>query len=473
MQVAAKHHHSHAAFRRTMIFIAALAAAIATLFFTSSLAAGAAIAPAPSTTTQFDLRALWTTATDFVQNAFDTTDYQPRWQTETWGITQSWFHISSDAILGAIYVLFGVLLLRMHRQQRNTPFARLIKIFGIFLIVGGTTYLLDSAMFWWPAYRLTTLTKLAAAVLSIFVAALFIPAAPKIAALRSPVEIQQEITQRRKTELELRRIHAELEGVIQQRTAELAAKNVEMEQFLNTVSHDLKSPVVTCLGLTGMLREDLKAGRTAESAETVDRIERSATRMRQLIEDLLNLARLGQIRFEMADVNSETIVRSICEEYQPRLAKIGATIGIDTPMPTVHADAHWLTEVFENLITNAMKYGCDNPNPTIKLGCVTNEKEHQFFVRDNGAGIDPAHHAQILEPFRRLRTDKEGSGMGLAIVLRIIKMHGGRIWIDSQPGKGATFFFALPIDQPNKAAPVASGAARNSVTQPKGVRHAA
>ena len=175
----------------------------------------------------------------------------------------------------------------------------------------------------------------------------------------------------------------------------------------------------------------------------------------------------------MADVNSETVIRSICEEYQPRLAKIGAAIGIDTPLPTVHADSRWLTEVFENLITNAMKYGCDNPNPAITVGCVTNEKEHQFYVRDNGAGIDPAHHAQILEPFRRLRTDKEGSGMGLAIVLRIIKMHGGRIWIDSQPGNGATFFFALPIDQPVKAPQVASGASRKSETLSKGVRHAA
>jgi signal transduction histidine kinase len=110
----------------------------------------------------------------------------------------------------------------------------------------------------------------------------------------------------------------------------------------------------------------------------------------------------------------------------------------------VQADAHWITEVFENLITNAIKYGCDNPHPSIKIGCISDETEHRIYVRDNGSGIDPAQHAQILEPFRRLRSDKEGSGMGLAIVVRIIKMHGGRVWIESQPGQGATFWVAVP-----------------------------
>jgi signal transduction histidine kinase len=345
---------------------------------------------------------------------------------------------------------------------------------GIFFFAGGCTHLLDAMMFWWPAYRLTGLTKAAAAIISAITATILIPLLPKAAAIRSPVEIQREIEQRRKTELELRQVHSQLEGVIEQRTAELASKNEEMEQFLNTVSHDLKSPVVTCLGLTGMLREDVKAGRFAESNETVDRIERSAKKMRQLIEDLLSLSKIGKVRFEMTDVDTSPMIHSIRDEYQPRLAEIGAVIDLETEFPHVRADAHWLTQVFENLLTNAIKYGCDNPKPRIAVGCITKDGEHKFFIRDNGKGIDPAHHAKIFEPFRRLRTDKEGSGMGLAIVARLVKMHGGRIWIESQVGQGATFWVALPdVPMSEFTAPATSNAAASNQRPLTGALHAA
>jgi chemotaxis family two-component system sensor kinase Cph1 len=410
----------------------------------------------------------------FVRSAFDTAGFRPRWQTETWASAHAWVHIAADLVISASYGALGAALWHVYRLRRGGPFSRLFWLFAIFFIAGGATHLLDCLMFWWPAYRLTTLVLTGAALLSLAMALAFVPAAPKLASLRSSVEIQREIAQRRKTELEMRRIHAELEGVIEQRTAELAQKNEEMEQFLNTVSHDLKSPVVTCLGLTGMLREDVKAGRVDESVDSIDRIERSATRMRQLIEDLLNLSRIGKVRFELVDVDADTLLHSIGDEFKPRFEKLGAAFDIETKLPHVLADARWMTEVFENLITNAMKYGCDNPQPRITVGCVSTEKEHQFYVRDNGNGIDPAHHAQILEPFRRLRTDKEGSGMGLAIVVRIVRMHGGRIWIESKPGQGATFWISLPIrDLTPSAATVGESEPQNQQASRKGVLNAA
>ena len=183
MQVEVKQFHHHTNPRRPFILIAALAAAAA-LFLLTRTAKGETVAPAAAS--HLDVQSIFSAATDFIQNAFDTTDYQRRWQTETWGVAPTWFHISADLILGAIYILIGAILIYMHRQRRDSPFAKLIKIFGMFLIVCGAAYLLDSAMFWWPAYRLAILTRLAAAALSIFVAAVFIPAAPKIAALRAP-----------------------------------------------------------------------------------------------------------------------------------------------------------------------------------------------------------------------------------------------------------------------------------------------
>jgi signal transduction histidine kinase len=405
-----------------------------------------------------DLPADNASAIAFVRNAFETTDFQARWQTENWSAGHAWLHIGSDLATSLAYFLISGGLIYLCRRRPGIPYAKLFWLISLFVLAGGVTHALDGLMFWWPAYRLTGLAKAAAALISLVTAGVLVPLAPKAMALRSPAELQREIAQRRRTELELRRVHAELEGVIELRTAELASKNEEMEQFLNTVSHDLKSPVVTCLGLTGMLRQDLQAGRIEESKDSIDRIERSATRMRQLIEDLLNLSRIGKVRFEPSDIDLQSMIQSICDEYKPRLEKIGAVAEIESDLPKVRADAHWLTEVFENLITNAMKYGCDNPQPRIAIGSVTDGKEHRIYVRDNGSGIDPAHHAQILQPFRRLRTDKEGSGMGLAIVVRIIKMHGGRLWIESTPGQGATFWIALPsgsASEPNKAAPAA------------------
>ena len=392
----------------------------------------------------FSLSGIGNAVLTFFRNAFDTLEFQPRWKTENWSSAHAWVHIGSDLVLAGAYFAIAGVLAHIYRRRKGSPYAGLFWLFALFICAGGITHLFDALMFWWPAYRLTALAKAGAGLISLVAAGVLVRFVPEAIALRSPVEIQQEIAQRRKTETELRQVHAQLEGVIELRTAELAAKNEEMEQFLNTVSHDLKSPVVTCLGLTASLRQDLKAGRLEETNDTVNRIERSATRMRQLIEDLLNLSRIGKVRFELTEVDTDSMIRSIAEEYKPRLEKIGAVLEVENGLPRVHADAHWLTEVFENLITNAMKYGCDNPQPRIAVGCVGDEKENRFYVRDNGSGIDPAHHAQILQPFRRLRTDKEGSGMGLAIVVRIIKMHGGRLWIESQPGHGATFWVALP-----------------------------
>jgi chemotaxis family two-component system sensor kinase Cph1 len=412
----------------------------------------------------------------FVHDAFDTLDFQPRWQSESWSAGHKWLHIGSDGLIAAAYLLIAGAFVQNYRAHPAALLANVFWMLGVFFLAGGLTHLMDALMFWWPAYRLTALVKAATAVISLITAGKLVSLLPTAVAIRSPVQIQREIEQRRKTEMELRQVHVQLESIIEQRTAELAVKNQEMEQFLNTVSHDLKSPVVTCLGLTGMLREDLKAGKTEESVETVDRIERSATRMRRLIEDLLSLSRIGKVRFELADVDTDAMVRSIREEYAPRLAQIGAQIDIEGKLPTVHADAHWLTQVFENLLTNAIKYGCDNPNPRIVVSCAADGQEQRFAVRDNGKGIDAKYHSQIFEPFRRFRTDKEGSGMGLAIVARIVKMHGGRIGMESQAGKGTTFWIALPAGKPQQQAEAAPARpAAVAMTQPNltGAAHAA
>jgi signal transduction histidine kinase len=188
----------------------------------------------------------------------------------------------------------------------------------------------------------------------------------------------------------------------------------------------------------------VESGRAGELKDTINRIDRAVNRMKRLIDDLLNLSRIGKVRFELGDVNIKEIIDSVGEELESRLDEAGVVLRIEEGLPIVRGDTRWLAEIFENLINNAIKYGCDNPNPMITVGAVPGDEERLIFVRDNGRGIAAAHQAQLFQPFRRFRTDKEGSGLGLAIVKRIIGMHSGRVWVESEPGNGATFWVALP-----------------------------
>jgi signal transduction histidine kinase len=388
-------------------------------------------------------RVAWEFA-DFVHNAVNIKGFAPLSRSAGWSRELRWLHIGSDVAIYLASLLILAVALQAIRKRPRVPFVKLGWLLGAAIAFCGLSHLLEALLFWWPAYRLFGLVKGATALFSLAASVALVVLAPKLLALRSASEYHREITQRRKTELELRQVHAQLEGVIELRTAELASKNEEMEQFLNAVSHDLKSPVVTCLGLTAILREDVESGRAGELNDTINRIDRAVNRMKRLIDDLLNLSRIGKVRFELGDVNIKEIIDSVGEELESRLDEAGVVLRIEEGLPIVRGDTRWLAEIFENLINNAIKYGCDNPNPMITVGAVPGDEERLIFVRDNGRGIAAAHQAQLFQPFRRFRTDKEGSGLGLAIVKRIIGMHSGRVWVESEPGNGATFWVALP-----------------------------
>src|SRR5262249_22257436 len=142
----------------------------------------------------------------------------------------------------------------------------------------------------------------------------------------------------------------------------------EMEHFLNAVTHDLKSPVTTCMGLTSLLRDDIKAQRFDELTDSIDRVDRSIARMRRLIENLLHLSRIGSVPLNIRDVEPLPLIKSVVDELELRIRDAGVELIVLDQFPLCRADAHWLTEIFENLINNAIKYGCDNANPKIIIG---------------------------------------------------------------------------------------------------------
>jgi len=167
--------------------------------------------------------------------------------------------------------------------------------------------------------------------------------------------------------------------------------------------------------------------------------------MHQSINDLLELSRVGRVRSRPEQLDMNNLVGQLAEDMAPRLREAGIRLEVQPGLPPIIADPTRVTEVFENLITNAMKYGADVPDPLIEIGSEECDEEVRFFVRDNGPGIPPEYHKRIFGLFQRLDNRKEGTGVGLTIVQRIMEVHGGRVWVDSDVGRGATFWLAFPL----------------------------
>jgi PAS domain S-box-containing protein len=226
---------------------------------------------------------------------------------------------------------------------------------------------------------------------------------------------------------------------------QLEAKNAELERFTYTVSHDLKSPLVTITGFLGYLERDALAGETARVKSTVLRITNAAHRMQTLLNDLLELSRIGRLMNPPENVPFKEIVQEAVERVRGRLDQVDAVLEIQSDLPTVRGDRVRLIEVLQNLLDNAAKYSNAEARPRIEIGArVALEKPTVFFVQDNGIGIAPEYHENIFGLFNQLDPKAEGTGIGLTLVKRIIEVHGGRIWVESELGQGATFCFTLP-----------------------------
>jgi len=231
---------------------------------------------------------------------------------------------------------------------------------------------------------------------------------------------------------------------------ELESKNAELERFTYTVSHDLKSPLVTITGFLGFLERDALAGNADKIRSNIHRINNAAYKMQTLLNDLLELSRIGRLMNAPENVPFNEIVNEAVDRVRGKLDESNAIIEIQTDLPMVHGDRVRLIEVVQNLIENAAKYSSPRARPRIEIGTRNeSQKPDTFFVRDNGIGIAPQYHENIFGLFNKLDAKADGTGIGLTLVKRIIEVHGGKIWVESEAGKGATFYFTLP-DQKEK-----------------------
>jgi signal transduction histidine kinase len=226
---------------------------------------------------------------------------------------------------------------------------------------------------------------------------------------------------------------------------ELETKNAELERFTYTVSHDLKSPLVTITGFLSYLEADVASGKMDRFKQDAERIRSAADKMYSLLGELLELSRIGRLINPSQAISFEELANSAIELEHGRLEAHHVTVMIQPNLPAVYGDPQRLSEVLQNLFDNAAKFMGEQPSPQVEIGYDGEENGFSiFFVRDNGMGIPQELQGRIFGLFDKLDPQSEGSGVGLAIVKRIIEVHGGRIWAQSELGMGSTFFFTLP-----------------------------
>jgi hypothetical protein len=246
----------------------------------------------------------------------------------------------------------------------------------------------------------------------------------------------------------LRLQKAELDLLVRKRTRDLEESNHDLEAFSYSIAHDLRTPLRSIHGFSRILLEDHQTELGKVAKEQLNRITNAAKRMDEIIECLLSLARLSQRKLKRSLVNLSDLahcsVTDLRETYSGRSVEI-----VIAPELNAECDRSLLRLAIDNLLSNASKFSAKRPDSRIELGCRADGDTPIFFIRDNGAGFDSEHANGLFEPFHRLhrQEDFEGTGVGLATVHRIIQRHGGRIWAESKPGEGATFYFTLPSGQ--------------------------
>lgn len=231
---------------------------------------------------------------------------------------------------------------------------------------------------------------------------------------------------------------------------ELRATNRELDNFAHVVSHDLKSPLVTIEGFVTMLDKHIKSGSEEKIRDSVERIQRASKQMGALIDDLLKLSRVGRRQIEFQEVDLEQVVQDVEFALSAQISAAKAELSVEGGYPRLVAHRTLVTQIIENLVSNAVKYGCPREGCRITVGF--EEPPHQvlIYVRDEGPGIAAEHHKRIFALFHRLDASKSGTGLGLAIVAKAVRVLGGRVWVESEVGKGATFQVTLPKRAPTK-----------------------
>ncbi len=330
-----------------------------------------------------------------------------------------WLHLISDSVITLSYYSIPIGLVWFVQKRRDVPFNWMFWLFAIFIAGCGTTHLMEIWTLWHPTYWLSGGIKVVTAVSSIGTAIALVPLLPKAVALPTPTQLERA-------------------------NRELRVANNELESFGYSVSHDLRAPLRAIDGFSHALLEDHSESLDAEARRLLTTVRANTQRMSRLIDDLLAFSRLGRKELAMAPVDLTSLAQTVVEDLQKGSGEHRARVSV-APLPPARGDRALLHLVLTNLIGNAFKFACRRAEPRIEVGAQTEDGETVYYVRDNGVGFDMRYADKLFGVFQRLHPAEEfeGTGVGLALVQRIVQRHGGRVWGEGKVNEGATLYFTL------------------------------
>ncbi|MEH2062161.1 MAG: ATP-binding protein [Nostoc sp.] len=393
--------------------------------------------------------------------AFFSSDYIPHGHCYLWQSGLVWLHGMSDALIALAYYSIPIFLIYLSYKRSDIPFRGAFWLFGAFIVCCGTTHLLEIWTLWHPTYWLTGGMKAVTALVSLYTVLALIQLTPKALALPSPAQLEtanqtlEQLNQALETRVaqrteELTKTIRQLQNEVEQRQqaeTELQRSNQELEQFAYVASHDLQEPLRVIVSYTELLAQKYQKQLDEKADKYITYIVNAASRMQALIEDLLSYSRVGRCDFRLVSTDCNQVVDQVIHTLDVAIAESHATITHDR-LPPIKADKEQFSRLLQNLISNAIKYRQEEP-PQIHITATQQDNQWRFAVRDNGIGIEAQYAERIFIIFQRLHTRRQysGTGLGLAICKKIVERHHGKIWMESEPGKGCVFWFTMPVDQ--------------------------
>lgn len=259
-------------------------------------------------------------------------------------------------------------------------------------------------------------------------------------------KVLEKTAEIRENEQKLQALNETLEHIVEKRTEQLTKANKEMEAFSYSVSHDLRAPLRGIIGFTNIIQEDYGAAMQEEEKRLFGVIKKNTEKMGNLIDDLLDFSRLGRKEITKAPINTAQMVKEVIEDISRMNPTADAIEWVVETLPVVQADISTIRQVWSNLLLNAVKYSKTNAKPRIEIGSYSANDQTVFYVKDNGVGFDEKYKDKLFHVFQRLHSESEfeGTGIGLALVEKIISRHDGKVWASGEVNKGATFYFSLP-----------------------------
>jgi len=375
---------------------------------------------------------------EFFTRMFSTIDWPPRWHCGSWTDFHGWLYILSDLSIWAAYFAIPFLLFRIIKKRTDIPFHTVFFLFIAFILLCGTTHLVDAIIFWWPAYRLSAFIRMLTGIVSIFTVYALYKIMPIVYNLRMLKDVEAEITERKKAEQE-----AESRLLMQHAAEELMARK---DEFMSIASHELKTPITSVKASLQIIERIAgKNGSMQEAAPFVGKAVKQVNKLTEIINDLMDVTRIqgGKLELVKADFDLMEMIRESVEQCLVDDKHEVNIEGDETAM--VHADRNRLEQVVSNLLTNALKYSNVDEPVTISVTKLR-DGSVKVEVTDRGIGIPANKIDHIFDRFYRVDNSSKyftGIGLGLYISSEIVRRHDGEIGVNSIEGRGSIFWFII------------------------------